>query len=254
MIDQLGLTFAERGGGPITLPNKEVIEEALDFISEAMAVVDGSASRNCVESMKKILSEGKEAPAVPGFHRPAFELPGFGVVQFASEASVLRGRVLSELREQYSFLLSAQEASLYMQMEPLFGREVECALPNAAEDIAEAGRCLALDRNTAAIFHLMRALELAVRAVATKLNATVQDSSGKYLPWGVMNQNAKVKIDAMPAGSDKTAWERVHALFESLGRAWRNETMHPKHNYSHEEAQEVFSIAKSFMRHLAPLL
>ena len=43
--------------------------------------------------------------------------------------------------------------------------EVNDKFPSAAFDIDEAGKCLAIGRSTAAVFHLMRALETAIRAV-----------------------------------------------------------------------------------------
>ena len=47
---------------------------------------------------------------------------------------------------------------------PLFSAPAQIAFPSAGMDIVEAGRCLALGRNNAAIYHLMQVAEVGLRA------------------------------------------------------------------------------------------
>jgi hypothetical protein len=107
---------------------------------------------------------------------------------------------------------------------------------------------------TVCVFHLMRALEVAVRVVADKIGAAVTDEHGRGLAWGVIAANMKARIDQMPRGSDEQVkWYRAQALLEVVNRAWRVPTAHPKKTYTSEEARRVFEATKALMQELAPL-
>jgi hypothetical protein len=135
-----------------------------------------------------------------------------------------------------------------------FGPEVSKVFGNAVEDIAEAASCLALERATACVFHLMRALEAAAAVIANKLGAAIVDQHGRGLPWGVIAANMKAMIDKMPKGSDEqTKWYKVQSSLETVGRAWRNPTAHPKQTYTVNEARNVYASTKAFMQELASL-
>lgn len=137
---------------------------------------------------------------------------------------------------------------------PLWGRPVFDAFPSADEDIAEAGRCLALRRNTACVFHLMRAMEDALRTLATAIGADIFDAKrDQFMPWGQIVSNVKQRIPHLP--SDKQdEWLEVHNLLWGVGKAWRNKTMHPEKTYTDEQTEIVFEAVRGFMRHLAPLI
>src|SRR5258708_19689687 len=50
------------------------------------------------------------------------------------------------------------------------GEAVTDAFPSAITDIEEAGKCLAFDRNAACIFHLMRVMEVGLKALGQRLD------------------------------------------------------------------------------------
>ena len=52
----------------------------------------------------------------------------------------------------------------------LFGTEVAARFPRAIVDIEEAGKCFALGRFTACVFHLMRVVEAGLAAISRSLN------------------------------------------------------------------------------------
>lgn len=153
----------------------------------------------------------------------------------------------AELSQRFIFCLEGQEGSLYAQDHGLFGDHVDTAFPDAIEDISEAGKCLALQRSTAAVFHLMRAMESAVAALAEKLDAVIINKNGETLPWGVLVSNIKEKIDLLDNGAVKDDWYALHALLHSANRAFRTKTAHPKKTYSEAEALTVYHATKSFM-------
>lgn len=74
------------------------------------------------------------------------------------------------------------------------------------------------------------------------------------LGWGVIAENMRPIIGAMPKGSsNQIKWYRVQQDLVAINRAWRVPTNHPKESYSPEEAEEIFGATKAFMSELAPL-
>ncbi len=131
----------------------------------------------------------------------------------------------------------------------LFGTEVESRIPKASNDISEAGKCFAVGRYTASVFHLMRAMEAAVQTLSTDLGIGNPERE-----WGKLLSYIGGQIEGMAKGDERNNWSQVHANLYHVKQAWRNDTMHPKATYTEEEAREVFDAVKAFMRHLATML
>ncbi|GAB5504013.1 MAG: hypothetical protein Pyrs2KO_26680 [Pyruvatibacter sp.] len=166
----------------------------------------------------------------------------------------LYDRLRDELDSKKFLYVADRLEPFYSQPQPLFGERVETVLgAEAAEDISEAGKCLALGRCTAAVFHLMRMMERAVHLLADRLGATVINVNGQTLTWGVILANMDDKIRAM-SGEEAQSWSEVRALLYSVNRAWRTETMHPKRTYTEEQAREVFDACRAFARNFAELV
>jgi hypothetical protein len=171
------------------------------------------------------------------------------------EVQALRLRIQDDLQHEFFFHLSQADVPLYRGAEP-FGELVSRKFPKAIEDIAEGAKCLALQRSTAAVFHLMRVMELALRALATKLKVSAIDPEAES--WNKITDHVNRAVNALPA---KTAPEQarkakfgaVLAHLNSVRIAWRNEVMHPKQSYTREEAHAIFAAVRAFMIDLAAL-
>jgi hypothetical protein len=151
-----------------------------------------------------------------------------------------------QLNAKHGLFLTNEEARLYHSKEPLFGKDVFEKFNDAARDIAESGKCLALGRNTACVFHLMRAM-------AAKIEAEVYDKHGNFDRWSVIVGNVKAVIPTLPK-KKQDAWTDAHNLLWGVGKVWRNDTMHPAEAYSDQEARDVFDAVKIFMTCLADLV
>ena len=79
------------------------------------------------------------------------------------------------------FVMIENSKSEHLENEALFGDCVWASFPSAREDIKSAGNCLALNLNTAAVFHLMRTAELGMRALAENLKVRLKQK-GKSKP------------------------------------------------------------------------
>jgi hypothetical protein len=188
---------------------------------------------------------------------------GLGITQYGTSTLAtnvsnniadLENRFIEEL-EDHKFWHLGENASYLCSQVELIGTEIESAFPKTIEDWDEAAKCLAFERPTACVFHLMRAMELAVQRLYSELGLTGEIER----EWGKLLSDIGKSIEAMPNASpeDKQArnkWSAAHTHLYHVKQAWRNEVMHPKQTYTEVEAKAVFDAVKSFMRHLSGLL
>ncbi|MFI5021505.1 MAG: hypothetical protein ACHQRJ_07620 [Alphaproteobacteria bacterium] len=141
----------------------------------------------------------------------------------------------------------------YFEEPKLFGDAVFDRFPSANEDIYESGMCLALERGTACVMHLMRVLEVALAALAKAVGVINQSDWGAYLRKidGELSARAKSAGARTP---DEQFYSEAASNFDHVRRAFRNPTMHPEKSYSPARAEEILVATKSFMTHLASRL
>jgi hypothetical protein len=144
----------------------------------------------------------------------------------------------------------------YYEDGPLFGGLVAAKFPNAVFDIQEAGKCVALCRYTASVFHLMRVMEYGVQRLGKLLNVPIQVEEKD---WGTIGSHINGAIKRLPNSTPPEravykSYATVAAYLDNVRVAWRNPTMHPKDDYGEEEALRVFSFVKQFMEYLAELV
>jgi hypothetical protein len=155
--------------------------------------------------------------------------------------------------EQRKFYRPIRQFEKYYDQSKLFGDEVFTAFPSANNDISEAGSCLALERGTACVLHLMRVVEVGLRALATSLGVGHQNDWGSYLREIDTALQTKIK-----AGGKRSADEQFYAearvTIDGVRMAWRNPTMHIESSYSPERAEDILSSVRTLMRHLAAKL
>jgi len=141
----------------------------------------------------------------------------------------------------------------YFEQPKLFGDDVFNKFPSAGDDIYEAGMCLALERSTACVMHLMRIVEVGLRTLASTLGVGKQNDWGKYLSEIDKELTNRVKT-AGARTADEQFYAEAAAGIDNMRRAWRNPTMHPEKTYPNERAQEILLATKLFMSHLATRL
>jgi hypothetical protein len=169
----------------------------------------------------------------------------------------IHSRLVDELSLTKVFVLERGKVGLYDPVQPLFGAEVASKYPtDGAFEIDEAAKCLAFGRPTAAVFHLMRTMEIAIRAVARCLQIPdpVRPSERN---WGFILSEVKKGIDAKwPTGAgrmsgDGALFESLYASLEAVRNPWRNATMHVENKYTDDEAEHIFVAVRGFMKNLA---
>jgi hypothetical protein len=176
---------------------------------------------------------------------------------FGNALKDLENRIEDEIKRR-SFFFVPPERAKFFETEYPFGKQIKNRFPKLTEDISEASKCLGAGRFTASVFHLMRALETAVRRLAKRLGATVHT---KDKTWGEILAPIDDAIKNLPGGkkatseeSDrKAAFSQAAAYLRHVKDAWRNDTMHPKRTYTEEEAIAIFDGVKAFMLSLVKL-
>lgn len=127
----------------------------------------------------------------------------------------------------------------------LFAKDVYAKLPQvAAYDIAEAGKCVAFERPTAAAFHILRAAEDVLRSFYEKV---VKQKRITSRMWG------PIVIDLRK----RTAMKNEAALLNNLDNiraSFRNPTQHPEKIYSMDEVQDLIFLCVDVINRMAAFL
>jgi len=166
----------------------------------------------------------------------------------------LRRRIEDELSTVLLMHVPSQVAGYYDDA-PLFGEAVALKFGDAVTDIQEAGKCFALARYTACVFHLMRVMEHSVQYLGKQLGVGLVEEKN----WHNILDEVDKAIKNLPVGTGRQKGERnkfsqASAYLRMVKDAWRNDVMHPKGTYTGEEAERVFRNVKDFMVHLATKL
>lgn len=176
-----------------------------------------------------------------------------GVTSFQTEAPLkeLNQRLLDEVSISRVFALRNVTAHLYRAPDCLFGEAVERAYPSALEDVRDAGNCLALEQGTACVFHLMRVMEVGLRALGKRLGIPYAPSWESYIKQIDANIAAKRRVKGIAWRRDEKFFRDLNGDLLTVKHAWRNPTMHIERAYSHDEAMPIFLAVRSFMERLA---
>lgn len=150
----------------------------------------------------------------------------------------------------------------------LLGQLVYDVFEDARIDAKAAGNCLALDFNTAAVFHMMRAVELALYAIAKRLKVKkVGKTPISESDWGKIIEEIQSKVDynfrkqwppnkkkPKPTAAKKKRTENFKFLLiecAAIKDLWRNTVSHSLRNFTATEARGILDHVKKFMERAA---
>lgn len=160
----------------------------------------------------------------------------------------LMGCLKHEADVKTAIILPVNFLPFFAPPSPLFGAAVSTKFPGVAFEIEEAGKCLALGRATACVFHLMRTLEVALEAVRVCLGLPKPSNPN----WGAILTSIDSKITSLgKQWPERAFFQDVHAQLDIIRRAWRNSTMHVSNVYTADEARVLFDATKGFMDKVA---
>jgi hypothetical protein len=216
---------------------------------------DGMLLRRAVERLEEycfeldLLASYRMAERINGEIFRAIEA-GQATVDLRGSANEFMRRIEDEISHNRFLSLSSKEASLWSAQMP-FGEDVFERFPSAIVEIEEAGKCLAVERCTASVFHLMRAMEVALKATAGALGIPYAPGWEPYLKQIQGRIDVKWRKKGVQWRRDEPFFREVLAHLQAVRVAWRNPTMHVVKSYTREQAEDVYNAVRGFMRHLA---
>jgi hypothetical protein len=145
----------------------------------------------------------------------------------------------------------------YDSADPIFGDKVRDAFQSAQWDIREFGKCYATGRDTAAVFHLMRVVELALHAFAAFLGVAFQ-TPVELLNWGPVIDKVNKTIatlgnqpNSLNRSQELTFYASVGMQFNYIKDAWRNHVAHGRERYDEGQALSIMIHVREFIQGLA---
>lgn len=141
------------------------------------------------------------------------------------------------------FVIPEERAGLFEGAEILLKPQTASLYASVWFDCEEAAKCLCLGRSTASVFHAMRMLEIAIGALAKRLQ--IPDPSKADRSWGNMLNAIKAKMDTLhppkkrTSGCEGSGLEQIYVSLDAVKNPWRNGTMHVESVYTEEEARHI---------------
>jgi len=146
-----------------------------------------------------------------------------------------------------------------------FGDRVYDAFPSARKEITEAYNCLAAECATAAVFHLMRAAEMGLRALAfdraVKIfpnKRTMVELPLELASWDQVIkelEEAELAIEGYPKTLARQQqfdfYHGANMQFRAFKNVFRNSLMHTRDSFDRDEATSVSHKVGEFMQVLA---
>jgi hypothetical protein len=159
--------------------------------------------------------------------------------------------VNDELGSQLFLAIEPSKRGFYKPSNPPFGQLAFDRFPSAIDDILDASNCLALDQNTAVVFHLMRVMEVGLKVLAKEIGIPYAPSWESYLKQIRTNVEGdwKSKTDAEKAR--QPLYKDLAGDLQTVKIAWRNPTMHIVKKYTADEASQIYDCVKQFIIRLA---
>lgn len=177
----------------------------------------------------------------------------YGAVSFG-EMRARATETVNTLRHELSTILllgiDPDKEKYFQEIQP-FGVLAASGFPQLGTDIEEAAKCLALDRGTATVFHLMRVMEEGLKYVGSLLGIPYAPSWESYITQIGIEIGKKHKHKTVKWKRDEPFFKEILGNLEAIKIAWRNPTMHIVRTYSPSEAEDVFKAVNTLMMRLA---
>ena len=212
----------------------------VEHLAEALQPLDVSITEKAINEFRaRLEDDGNEAT----------------FSEVARELNVISETLRRELSGTAVFVLDRSKVGHYEPKKPPFGDEVASKFPSLSYDIAEAGKCLALERSTAAAFHAIRSLEAGITAMSRCLGMP-DPTKGAERNWGSMLGKIDAEIkrrwnSAARMSGDGYTFEGLHGALAGMQNPYRNATMHFDQIYTAEDAKHVFEMVGGILRKIA---
>lgn len=166
------------------------------------------------------------------------------------ELEGLHSTIEGELRS-ILFLRIGPEFAKYYREKQLFGEIVPDKFPSAIQDIEHGGKALAAGLGTAAVFHMMRVMEVVLKSLAKALKIPYAPSWESYLTQIEKKITAKHKTKTINWKKEEPYFRDILGDLQMVKMAWRNPTMHIVRQYEQDEAEDIFRGVRRFVMRMS---
>jgi hypothetical protein len=154
------------------------------------------------------------------------------------------GDTQAELCEHIFFRIPNEEKSFYDDVQ--LASAAMDAFPSAVPEVSNAGKCFALDQPTACVLHLMRALEVPLKALIAALNFIPSNPN-----WQTVINECEREIRKLKDKGDQEFYSEAATNFLYFKNAWRNHVMHGRDTYDKRQAFDIMMHVAGFMKVLS---
>ena len=173
-------------------------------------------------------------------------------------STVFRANLMTELESTLFLHVGFSEARYYREPRRDW-EEVISRFPDAVSDIEESGKCYALGRNAASVFHSVQIVEHGLLALGTFMRVADPKSGFTAVASALENIKRKKYTDLSDFEQKNFAFfEQMHGSVHALKDAWRNKVYHAQGklavmtaDFSPAVAIEIYMATRGFMRRLA---
>jgi hypothetical protein len=207
--------------------------------------------RTCVklelEAAAKKVSQIRTYDAIETGGVKSYDLPDF-LLHLEHDIAELPELVFRQFPDQ-TFMFVPKKDAWYLGVK-LFGETVYNRFPKLRDDIAQAGKCLAMSDPNGTIYHLMRVLEFVVKRLIKNAGGStngIQTLNFAQL-LGLIDTAIK-NIKTKTARNQKYSAAVAH--LRHCKNAWRDPVSHTRKNFTETQAIDVFRNVKMFVNSLA---
>lgn len=228
------------------------MNEALEVLEEHAASLGLPLTLKSLKEIRKVWDASTEVPEGRVWNRmQAFELH--------SKMGQFTHRIRDEYTTRVFLAVPYGMAKYYSDPKAFFGDSAWNAFPTDGQyEMEEACRSFALARSTACVFHLMRLMEVAIGAVRKSLGIP-DPIKPQQRNWALILKSVKDAIDARNAKGgpgwanplDRSLFDEFYLLLSAVKDTWRNSTMHVENKYNEEEAENIMTTVRAFVRKVA---
>ncbi|HSI11189.1 MAG TPA: hypothetical protein VK961_04060 [Chthoniobacter sp.] len=210
---------------------KDRLEEALRVVNQIGLRVSAKWIKDAIESIK----EGQSFDEIKVYIR------------------AIAGTIRREMEGQFFLWIPESHAAVYNKdAESILGAECCARFKSIQLEVEEAAKCFAVERYTASAFHLTRATEAGLKAIAKAIGFVPANDN-----WTLVFRELGTQFKMLPAArpahwqTHEKFLEKVWGDLRAISKAWRNDIAHLVDTYTEEETRELLTVIPMFLRDLS---
>jgi hypothetical protein len=221
--------------------------------------IDKQQVKNCLSSILPDLEFLELHSTRAGCQRVIDGIDSLKAENLGQTCVELRHRLNDEMKGRTFFQLRKNQIGIFNNT-LIAGDQFKANFPKANTELIEAGNCLALDRYTACVCHLMRALEYVLKALQNELDITPDPEPWKNT-WGKILAGIEAKKGDGKKIKPSSEWmkqrdfyDKCYSFLNATKTPYRDSTFHVVSIYDEASAKSIFAVTVEMLRHSATKL